>query len=311
MNSYERFCYKLLGSRMTPKRQKYYELIENLKSARMGITFEAYLATAMVTSSIVGVISSLLVGLVVFILDLPHLIVFKGNIPPDVAARINELSGYSLMAGTIVAGFVSFVVFAAFTYLVYLIYPSIIAGNRRRDIDTTLPYAINYLAAMSTAGITPAEVFRQLGNSTIYGESSVEARYITLEIDVFGRDLVEALKNVSNSTPSIRMRDFLQGAVGSVASGSNISDYFKTKGEQFIYENRQTQKQFLDTLALISESYVTALVAGTLFLILIQSIMSILSGDSNPLFLFIIIYLIIPFGSVMFVVLIDSMTPEW
>lgn len=311
MNSYERFCFTLLGSRMSAKREKYYELIENLKSARLGITFEAYLATAMVSSAIAGVFGSLLVAVVVYLLDVPGLITFRGNFPVEIASVINEFSGYYLLGGTIIAGIVSFVVFFGLTYLVYLLYPSIIAGGRRRDIESTLPYAINYLAAMSTAGITPTEVFRQLGNSTIYGESSVEARYIILEVDVFGRDLIEALKNVSMSTPSPRMRDFLQGCIGSVAAGTNISEFFKTKAEQYTGENRQTQKQFLDTLALVAESYVTALVAGTLFMILIQSIMAILSGESTPIFLYIIIYLIIPFGSIMFVVLIDSMTPEW
>jgi flagellar protein FlaJ len=311
MNSYERFCFNLLGSRVATQREKYYDLIANLRSARMGITFEAYLATALVTSAIVGVVGCIIVTLVVYLFNIPALITFKGNIPYDIAAGINQLSVYSLILGTIVAAIVSFVVFAGATYLVYLIYPSIVAGSRRRDIESSLPYAINYLAAMSTAGIPPAEVFRQLGNSTIYGESSVEARYVTLEIDVFGKDLIEALKNVSMATPSPRMREFLQGAIGSVASGSNISEYFKTKAEQYTFENRQTQKQFLDTLALISESYVTALVAGTLFLILIQSVMSILSGEGTPFFLYIIIYLIIPFGSVMFVVMIDAMTPEW
>ncbi|MDD1728234.1 MAG: type II secretion system F family protein [Methanospirillum sp.] len=311
MNSYERFCFNLLGSRMLAKRDKYFDLIANLRSARMGITFEAYLATAMVTSAIVGVVGSILVALLVYLLNIPALITFKGNIPRDIASGINQFSVYSLVAGTLIAGIVSFIVFGGFTYLTYLIYPSIVAGSRRRDIESSLPYAINYLAAMSTAGIPPAEVFRQLGNSTIYGESSVEARYVTLEIDVFGKDLIEALKNVSMATPSPRMREFMQGAIGSVASGSNISEYFKTKAEQYTFENRQTQKQFLDTLALISESYVTALVAGTLFLILIQSVMSILSGEGTPFFLYIIIYLIIPFGSIMFVVMIDAMTPEW
>lgn len=311
MNSYERFCFSLLGHRLSGRRAKYYDLIENLKSARMGITFEAYLSTAVVSSALAGVICSVLVGLLVFLLNIPNMITVRANMPAEMAATINQYASLYLIVGTVIAGIVSFVVFAGFTYLVYLIYPSIVAGGRRRDIESTLPYAINYLAAMSTAGITPAEVFRQLGNSNIYGESSVEARYITLEIDVFGRDLIEALKNVSMSTPSPRMRDFLQGAIGSVAAGSNISEFFRTKAEQYTGENRQTQKQFLDTLALIAESYVTALVAGTLFLILIQSVMSILSGESTPLFLYIIIYLIIPFGSVMFVVLIDSMTPEW
>ena len=52
------------------------------------------------------------------------------------------------------------------------------------------------------------------------------------------------------------------------------------------------------------------MVAGMLFLIILQSVMTILSGDANPFFLYIIIYLIVPFGSIMFVILISSMTPE-
>jgi flagellar protein FlaJ len=163
---------------------------------------------------------------------------------------------------------------------------------------------------MSSAGITPAEIFRLLGESTIYGESAVEARHIAREIDIFGRDLIDALRIVSATTPSQRMKDFLQGAMASISSGGNLTDYFRTKAAQYALENRQGQKLFLDTLGLIAESYVTALVAGTLFLIILQSIMSVLSGDAKPLFLYVIIYLIIPFGSVMFVVMISSMTPE-
>jgi flagellar protein FlaJ len=163
---------------------------------------------------------------------------------------------------------------------------------------------------MSTAGITPAEVFRLLGSSTIYGQSAVEARYISREIDIFGRDLIDSLRLVSASTPSRRMKEFLQGTMASVSSGGNITEYFRTKAEQYALENRQTQKMFLETLALVSESYVTAMVAGTLFLIILQSIMSVLSGDNKPMFLYAIVYIMIPLGSVMFVIMISSMTPE-
>ncbi|MDD1717688.1 MAG: type II secretion system F family protein, partial [Methanoregulaceae archaeon] len=177
-------------------------------------------------------------------------------------------------------------------------------------IDASLPYAINYITAMSTAGIPPAEIFRQLGDSKIYGESAVEARYITREIDMFGRDLIDALRLISISTPSLRMKEFLQGAMGSISSGSDLTVYFRTKASQYSLENRQTQKLFLETLGLIAESYVTAMVAGPLFLIILQSIMSVIGGNASPMFLYLIIYLMIPFGSVMFVIMISSMTPE-
>lgn len=306
MNSYERFCFNLLGKRMKAKREEYSQLRNDIISARLKTPFEVYISTALVSSVIVGLSAAVLIGGISWFLKLPTLIKYKGAVPSFLVG----LNAYSLILGTIVITIFSLIIFGGITYAIFILYPGVEAGNRRRNIDATLPYAINYVTSMSTAGITPAEVFRLLGDSPIYGESHVEARYIAREIDIFGRDLIDALRLVSSSTPSKRMKEFLQGAMASIASGGNLTDYFRTKADQYALENRQTQKLFLDTLALISESYVTAMVAGTLFLIILQSIMSVLSGDNRPMFLYAIIYIMIPLGSAAFVIMISSMTPE-
>lgn len=306
MNTFERFCFNLVGPQMKAKRGDYLKLRNDLMSARMNTPFEAYMATAYITSIAVGLIAAVLIGFVTFLFRIPEMITYRGAVPEFLYA----LSDYRLILGTLIITAFSLAVFGGITYLIFLIYPGIAAGERRRNIDATLPYAINYVTAMSTAGITPDEVFRLLGESRIYGESAVEARYIAREIDFFGKDLLDALRSVSMVTPSDRMKEFLQGAVASISSGSNLTEYFRTKARQYSLENNQQQKAFLETLGLIAESYVTAMVAGMLFLIILQSIMTILSGDGDPFFLYVIIYMIIPFGSLMFVILISSMTPE-
>lgn len=310
MNIYERFCFNLLGerikARIKSKREADSALINQMLSARMRISFEAYLATAYISAFALGTLAALAAGIVTFILRLPLMIYGLGSLP-DI---FYDLSGYSLLIGSAIAAAFAFAIFAGLTWLGFMLYPSIRAGERRRSIDATLPYAINYITAMSAAGIPPAEVFRLLGESDIYGESAVEARYLTREVYIFGRDLLEALRIVGQYTPSDRMRDFLQGAGASISSGSNLTGYFRNKSEQYARENRMEQKNFLETLGLISESYVTALVAGTLFLIILQSIMSSISGSGNPIFLYVVIYGIIPLGSLLFVILIDAMTPE-
>jgi archaeal flagellar protein FlaJ len=306
MNSYQRFCFNLLGKRVKGQREKYSELRKDLLSARIPIPFEVYLSTAFVTSVLVGLLAAVSIGAVTYIFQLTKLVTYRGAVPDSLVF----VAQFSLLLGTIAVTLISLVVFGGLTYLVYNLYPSIQAGNRRRNIDATLPYAINYITAMSTAGIPPAEIFRQLADSPIYGESSVEARYIVREIDMFGKDLIDALRITSVSTPSMRMKEFIQGAMGNIASGSNLTVYFRTKADQYAIENRQTQILFLDTLGLIAESYVTAMVAGPLFLIILQSIMSVIGNQANPIFLYVIIYLMIPFGSIMFVIMISSMTPE-
>jgi flagellar protein FlaJ len=291
---------------MKAKRDDYATLRNDLLSARFKTPFEVYLSTAYVSSIIVGLSAAVVIGVISWVFQIPMLIKYNGEVPQ----LLLGLSAYSLVLGTIIITIFSLLVFGGLTYLVFMLYPGLEAGNRRRNIDASLPYAINYITSMSTAGITPAEVFRLLGSSTIYGQSAVEARYISREIDIFGRDLIDSLRLVSASTPSRRMKEFLQGTMASVSSGGNITEYFRTKAEQYALENRQTQKMFLETLALVSESYVTAMVAGTLFLIILQSIMSVLSGDNKPMFLYAIVYIMIPLGSIMFVIMISSMTPE-
>ncbi|MCK9297805.1 MAG: type II secretion system F family protein [Methanoculleus sp.] len=306
MNGYERFCFNLIGHGLKEKRGDYISLRNDLMGARMNTPFEAYLATAYFSSVVMGLVAAVLIGLLTYLLRIPDMIVYRGAVP-EVFYALND---YKMLLGTITITVVALLIFGGITYLIFLLYPGIRAGERRRNIDATLPYAINYVTAMSSAGITPDEVFRLLGQSKIYGESAVEARYVTRETDFFGKDLLEALRAVSQATPSERMREFLQGAVASISSGSNLTEYFRTKAHQYTLENNQQQKSFLETLGLIAESYVTAMVAGMLFLIILQSIMTLISGDSNPFFLYIIIYLLVPFGSMMFVILISSMTPE-
>ncbi|MCQ8893673.1 MAG: type II secretion system F family protein [Methanolinea sp.] len=306
MNEWERIAFRLFGDYAGKRRDQYASLRSDLVTARMKVPFEVYLSTAYLSSVVAGIIASVALGVITYLLNIPSMIHYQGAVPEFMFV----ISEYSLIIGTIIAVVVSFVVVAGITFLVFLVYPSVVAGNRRRNIDATLPYAINYITAMSTAGIPPAEIFRQLANSPMYGESAVEARFIAMEIDLFGRDLLDALRLISATTPSLRMKEFLQGAMGCISAGSSLTEYFRTKAEQYSLENRQTQKLFLDTLGLISESYVTAMVAGPLFLIILQSIMAILSRSSQPIFLYIIIYLMIPFGSLMFVILISSMTPE-
>ena len=54
MNSYERFCFNLLGKRMKAKREDYSQLRNDIISARFKTPFEVYLSTAFVSSIIVG-----------------------------------------------------------------------------------------------------------------------------------------------------------------------------------------------------------------------------------------------------------------
>jgi flagellar protein FlaJ len=80
MNSFERFCFNLLGMRMKARREKYAQLRNDLISARLKTPFEVYTSTAIISSLIVGLVSAICLGLLTWVLKRPNRIKYKGEV---------------------------------------------------------------------------------------------------------------------------------------------------------------------------------------------------------------------------------------
>ncbi|MBP2029714.1 flagellar protein FlaJ [Methanohalophilus levihalophilus] len=304
-NSYFVYAYSLFGKHFKQRKDKYYNLRMDLLKNRMNLGYDMYLSGALLTAILSTVLILLLFNLILFIFGVPDLPGSRLMIP----AWMGWLVPYKLLIIQFFGSLLTIAFCMAVIYKTFVFYPSIMASNRKRNIEQILPYAINYMTAMSGAGVLPVELFRSLALNKIYGEVSTEARYLVRDMEVLGKDLVTAMKNLAQTTPSPMMQEFLQGAITVVTSGGELEPYFKIKTEQYIVENRQRQKEFLETLGLLGETYVTAFVAGPLFLIIVISIMSIMGG-AQTVFLYLLIYAIVPIGSIMFLVVISTLTPE-
>ncbi len=83
-----------------------------------------------------------------------------------------------------------------------------------------------------------------------------------------------------------------------------MTPFLLNKSEQYHEIKKQDQKGFLDTLALMAESYVTAFVAAPLFIIIITTIMSVMGG-ANLMQIYAIVYLVLPIASLGFAFVLD------
>jgi len=299
------YSYRLFGSYFSKRRTQYFDLRQELLKTRFNISFDMYLSLAVLCSLLMVAVGLLFAILVVSTFGAPD-IIFTRSFITDIFKGFHEYRNLTLKIISVV---VIMGIFGVGTFIAFLNYPKLINSNRKRSIDTMLPYAVHYMSAMSGAGVIPVEIFSSLAKNKIYGEAAVEASYVVRDIKVLGNDLVQAMKNVASTTPSYRMQEFLQGAITIVSSGGDLESFFKLKAEQFVTESKREQKEFLATLGLIAETYVTAFVAGPLFLIVMMSVMTIMGG-MNLMLMYLLIYLVIPLGSLVFVILVNSMTPE-
>lgn len=278
LNNYQKMCYRRFGS--IAENVVNARLKKNLESAHIQMRAGAYLSYAWVNTILASVISIVIyLSLIVFIRFELGLALLMIMIP---------------------------VMITFFVYLYYMYMPYSKARGRGKKIDMHLPYALNFISAMSAAGITPTEIFKSLSKQDIYGEIKEESSWIYRDVSILGKDIISALKANIERTPSVKFKEFLQGAVVTVQSGGALKPYFMTKADQYMRENRLTQKQLIESMGILAECYVTAAVAGILLIIVIIPLMMIISslgaGDLNAfavLFTPVIIAIHIAFGIVL------------
>jgi len=190
--------------------------------------------------------------------------------------------------------------------MVYLQLPATKAKSRGKNIDRHLPYVANFINTMSVAGISPSEIFGTLSGIDLYGEVQKEAKKITTEIELMGLDALTALKNAIAISPSRKFKEFLQGIVGVIQSGSDLAPYFDRCVDRYMFDDLEERKKNLESLAIMAESFVVTVIAFPLFLVIIISVMGLTSGGLSFDFLYMLAFLILPMAYFGFYVMMKS-----
>ena len=190
--------------------------------------------------------------------------------------------------------------------LYYLVLPTSKAKMRGKEIDRYLPYATNFINTMSVAGISPAEIFEALSTISLYGEVQKEAKKINMEISMMGVDTITALQHAIHISPSDKFKEFLQGILGVIQSGSELAPYFDRCVEKYMESDLVERKRNLESLAVMAEAFVVTVIAFPLFLVIIISIMGMTSGGISFEFMFILAFFILPLAYAGFYVMMKS-----
>ncbi|MDY6779599.1 MAG: type II secretion system F family protein [Halobacteria archaeon] len=305
MKRIDRVAYRLFGGYFEKREDNYAGLRKKINQARMETGYDMYLSRITLLSIITGLVGAF-IGVVITILlsatGVLQSLSISVTLPQGVASAVQ--SNLVIIVGFIFA-FVFASILAGITGGILYYIPSFYAGERKRKMENTLPQAVTFMYALSRGGMNILEVMRNLAESEdVYGEVAKEFDMILRDMDYFGNDLRIALRNAAEMTPSDNMNDFLNDLLSVIDSGGEMTPFLLNKSEQYHEIRKQNQKSFLDTLALMSESYVTAFVAAPLFIIIIMTIMSIMGGASL-IQLYAIIYMVIPIASFGFAFVIN------
>jgi len=284
------FAYQLVGEKTTWMLPLFRDVDVNLQRSELRIGFKAYVSWAILASLFTCVSTLVLV---------PISLVFIAHLP--LTSSILFGIGSALFAG-------------AFTTIGFYYYPVFRADSLKRDVEGELPFTTSYMAILAGAGVSSDRIFVSLTNPHVSPRVSVEARTIVRDTELFGFDILSALENASKRTPSERFKEMLEGFIGTVHSGGNLTAYLTSRSKQYMGLKKITLRKFSDSLSILAEFYVTLLVAGPLTFVILLAVMGMLGGGGfglmNPsLWLDLLTYLGIPLGSVLFLILLDIISP--
>jgi flagellar protein FlaJ len=285
-------AYRLIGGKINRFLPLFQDLDLHLHRAGLKTDFRVYLSLAFFSTVIIASVTFVFVPIILF---------FIFNLPLF-SAVLFGLGGGLFATALSVFGF-------------YL-YPVYRADKLQRDLDDELAFTSGYMTILASAGVSPEKIFYSLSNLPMPLVVSAEAKNIIRDVNLFGLDVISALERASKRTPSEKFREMLEGFISTIHSGSNLSAYLREKSRQHMKLKRMSLHKFSDTLSILSEFYVAILVTGPLLLIIMLAVMAMMGGGTlwfltPELLLSILTYIGIPLGSIMFLIILDAVSPKW
>ena len=285
-------AYGLVGRRISRILPLFRDLDVRLEKAKLRINFKVYVSLIVLSTVLTATIAFVAFPLIlIFILQTPLLLAM--------------LFGFGGGLFTI-----------AFTIFGFYFYPIYRADKLKRTLEDELAFVTGYMAILASAGVQPEKIFYSLSNLPIPLTVSAEAKDIIKDVNLFGFDIISALERASKRSPSEKFRELLEGFISTIHSGSSLSNYLKGKSMEYMKLKKMSLRKFSDTLSILSEFYVAILVTGPLLLIIMLAVMAMMGGGTlwfltPELLLGILTYIGIPVGSIMFLLILDAVSPKW
>lgn len=196
------------------------------------------------------------------------------------------------------------------TFALGLYYPTMKSKTLKARIERALPFTIFYMATSAASGIKPVEIFNMLAQRG--GIIGKEGERIYNDVNTLGMNLHDALQKAAARTPSPQFADILWNLSTIITTGGDLDRYLSGKTKSFMSQYRRNLDNYAKQIAFYTEIYTTLVVVGSLFFIVLISIMSPMVGGSLFALLLqtFLVFFFIPAVSAGFIVLLKGISPS-
>ncbi|MCY3411668.1 MAG: type II secretion system F family protein [Candidatus Heimdallarchaeota archaeon] len=279
----KRYAYQYIGPFFEPRLKNYEELKRTLRKAGIDVSLRMYLSET-VFMAIVGFLISFVIFLILSLAI---------GLPVAFIPIVSILTAFSV-------------------YVFRLIKPSYDISERKRYMEAGLPTAASYMAAMSSAGVTPDEIFYSLSSDEIALSITDDSKKIARDIKIFGLDIIRAIDNASKRSPSSKYSSFLEGINATNTSGGDLQGYFENASKTLMKDKLQDEKGYIEFLGLIAELFLVACIVMPTFAVVLIAMMALrgtMAHTDLMVFILGLTFGLIPILQAVIILMVDGSQP--
>jgi len=243
------------------KRGYFKKIRKDLIRANLYLVDASYISTIFLTVAI-----SIIAGIFIFLFllffeiggELPIITLFKGSF---------------IMRTLKLFWIIPALPITVFIFMYY--YPSLERMSLKDKIESELPFATIHMSAVSSSMVDPSRIFDIIVATKEYPNLEKEFRKLLNEINVYGYDLVSALRSVSYNTPSLKLKELFNGLVVTINSGGDLQEFFDKRSESLLFEYKIEREKYTKTAETFMDIYISVVIAAPMILMLLVVMMKI------------------------------------
>lgn len=161
------------------------------------------------------------------------------------------------------------------TFIIMYIYPNLEKSSTETKIEQELPFATIHMSAISGSMIDPSKVFDIIISTHEYPYIEKEFKKLINEINLYGLDLVSALRNSAYNTPSKKLSELFNGLATTINSGGFLPDFFEKRSQTLLFEDRLEQEKKTKSAETFMDIYISLVIAAPMILMILLMMMKI------------------------------------
>ncbi len=246
-------------SKMLLGKNSFKDLEKDLVKANLDYSPPGYMSIVLLTTLI-----STIIGVFIFLFFLFFNI---GSTMPWVT-RVTETIDVRFLKVfwiAIVVPIVTFFVMYSFPYLEK-------RANESR-VEEELPFATIHMSAISGSMIDPVKIFDIIVLTGEYPALQKEFVKLLNEINLYGSDFVNALKNRARNTASKKLAELYNGLATTMNSGGDLPTFFSKRSETLLFEHQIEMQKSGKAAETFMDVYISVVIAAPMILMILLMMM--------------------------------------